>query len=73
MPLPLSTKLSQLGNVPVTLRAGVGKPLVVTVKVPACHGECGRCRTRDRGAKSTTKVKFCTTDPAALVAVTVNG
>ena len=33
--MPLSTKVTPVGNVPVLLRAGVGAPVVVTVKVPA--------------------------------------
>src|ERR1700689_3546770 len=33
VPSPLSTKLTPAGGVPVRVRAGVGKPAVVTVKV----------------------------------------
>ena len=35
VPLPLSLKVTGLGNDPESLRVGVGKPVVVTVKVPA--------------------------------------
>ena len=35
VPLPLSTKVTPAGRRPVSLRAAVGKPVVVTVKVPA--------------------------------------
>ena len=35
VPLPLSTKETPLGSAPVSLRDGVGKPEVVTVKDPA--------------------------------------
>ena len=35
MPLPLSTNVTPVGSVPVSLSAGVGKPVVVTVKLPA--------------------------------------
>ncbi len=34
VPVPLSTKVTPLGNVPVTLRDGAGLPVVVTVKEP---------------------------------------
>src|SRR5437870_5783148 len=32
---PVALKVTPLGRVPVTLKVGVGKPLAVTVKVPA--------------------------------------
>ena len=35
VPLPLSTKVTPEGSAPVSLSAGVGNPVVVTVKVPA--------------------------------------
>jgi len=35
VPLPLSTKVTPLGRAPVSVKLGAGKPLVVTVKVPA--------------------------------------
>ena len=35
VPLPLSTKVTRLGSVPVSDKVGVGEPVVVTVKVPA--------------------------------------
>ena len=35
VPLPLSTKVTPLGSAPDSVRAGAGKPLVVTVNVPA--------------------------------------
>ena len=35
MPSPLSVKVTPLGSAPVSERAAAGKPLVVTVKVPA--------------------------------------
>ena len=35
VPLPLSTKVTPVGRVPVSARAGVGLPVVVTVKLPA--------------------------------------
>src|SRR5580704_19607009 len=35
VPLPLSLKVTGLGNDPDSLRAGVGEPVVVTVKLPA--------------------------------------
>ena len=35
MPSPLSVKLTPAGNAPCTDSAGAGKPLVVTVKLPA--------------------------------------
>jgi hypothetical protein len=35
VPLPLSTKATPLGSAPVSVKAGVGKPVVVTEKVPA--------------------------------------
>ena len=34
MPLPLSTKFTPVGSVPVEDSAGAGAPLVVTLKVP---------------------------------------
>ena len=36
VPLPLSTKVTPRAVRPVSVRAAVGKPVVVTVKVPAC-------------------------------------
>ena len=35
MPSPLSVRVTPLGSAPVSLIAGTGLPLVVTVKVPA--------------------------------------
>ena len=35
VPLPLSLKVTGLGNDPDSLRLGVGDPVVVTEKVPA--------------------------------------
>ena len=35
VPLPLSLKVTGLGNDPDSVRAGVGEPVVVTVNVPA--------------------------------------
>jgi hypothetical protein len=35
VPLPLSVKVTPLGSAPDSLRAGAGKPVVVTAKVPA--------------------------------------
>jgi hypothetical protein len=35
VPLPLSLKVTGLGNDPDSLKAGVGEPVVVTEKVPA--------------------------------------
>ncbi len=35
MPFPLSTNVTPLGSVPVLVNAGVGDPVVVTVKLPA--------------------------------------
>ena len=35
MPSPLSTKVTPLGSEPTSDRAAVGKPVEVTVKVPA--------------------------------------
>ena len=35
VPLPLSTKLTPLGRFPVSLIAGAGVPVVVTVKLPS--------------------------------------
>lgn len=34
-PFPLSAKLNPVGNAPVSLKAGIGSPLAVTVKEPA--------------------------------------
>jgi hypothetical protein len=39
VPLPLSLKVTGLGNEPDSLRAGVGEPVVVTVKLPAAPTE----------------------------------
>ncbi len=35
VPFPLSVRVTPLGSVPVLLRLGAGKPVVVTVNVPA--------------------------------------
>ena len=35
VPLPLSTNDTPLGRAPLSVSAGVGKPVVVTVKLPA--------------------------------------
>ena len=35
VPSPLSRKVTPPGSAPVSLRAAVGKPVVVTVKVPS--------------------------------------
>ena len=35
VPLPLSLKVTGLGNDPDSVRVGVGEPVVVTVKLPA--------------------------------------
>ena len=35
VPLPLSTNVMPPGSAPVSLRVGVGNPVVVTVNVPA--------------------------------------
>ena len=35
VPLPLSTNVTPEGRVPVSVRTGVGKPVVVIVKEPA--------------------------------------
>jgi len=35
VPFPLSVKVTPLGSVPDSLRLGAGKPVVVTVNVPA--------------------------------------
>ncbi len=35
VPSPLSTNVTPVGNAPVSLSAGVGNPVVVTVNVPA--------------------------------------
>ena len=34
VPFPLSTKVTPVGSVPLSLKAGVGIPVVVTVNVP---------------------------------------
>ena len=36
VPSPLSTKVTPAGSAPVSVSAGVGNPVVVTVNVPAC-------------------------------------
>ena len=35
VPLPLSVNVTPLGRAPLSVSAGVGKPVAVTVKVPA--------------------------------------
>jgi hypothetical protein len=35
VPFPLSLNVTPLGSVPVSVRLGVGDPVVVTVKIPA--------------------------------------
>ena len=35
VPSPLSTKVTPVGRAPVSLSAGVGNPVVVTVNVPS--------------------------------------
>ena len=35
VPLPLSANVTPLGRAPVSVTAGVGKPVAVTVKLPA--------------------------------------
>ena len=35
VPLPLSTKVTPAGRVPVLVKLGIGPPVVVTVKVPS--------------------------------------
>jgi hypothetical protein len=39
VPLPLSTKVTPAGSAPVSVRAGFGKPVVVTVKLPGALTE----------------------------------
>jgi hypothetical protein len=38
VPFPLAMNVTPLGSAPVAVRAGVGQPVVVTVRLPAAPG-----------------------------------
>lgn len=75
VPLPLSLKVTPLGRVPVSVRLGVGEPVVVTVKLPALPVvKVVLAALVMAGAvpvEATVSVKLCVTVPAELVAVMV--
>ena len=75
VPSPLSTKLTPLGSEPNSDNAGVGKPVEVTVKVPA-EPSVNVVLAADvmAGADCTVKVKDCVASGLTpLVAVMVIG
>ena len=60
MPSPLSVKVTPAGNAPCTDSAGAGKPLVVTVKLPAWPvANVASAALVIAGGWVTVKVKFC--------------
>jgi len=73
VPLPLSTNVTPVGSAPVSVRAGFGKPVVVTVKVPGALTEKEVAFALViAGAWSTVSVKVCIASlPDPLCALTV--
>ena len=60
VPLPLSVKVTPPGRVPVSLRAGVGNPLAVTVNTPALPTwKLVAAALVMAGVWATVSVKFC--------------
>ena len=60
MPFPLSVNVTPLGNVPVLLTLEAGKPVVVTVKLPAVPAvKVVLAELPMAGAWSTVSVKLC--------------
>ena len=67
VPLPLLTKVTPAGRVPVSVRAGVGVPVVVTGKVKAVpRGTVSELALVMAGAWSMVSVKIWMTLPAAI-------
>jgi hypothetical protein len=61
VPFPLSVKVTPLGSVPASVRAGAGKPVAVTVNVPAAFTvNVALFALVIFGASSTVSVKFWT-------------
>ena len=74
LPFPLSLNVTPLGSVPVSVRDGVGVPVVVTVKLPAVPTvNVVLVALVITGAKFTTNVKVWLIVPAPLLAVIVIG
>ena len=72
VPLPLSAKVTPPGSAPASVSAGVGKPVVVTVNDPAEPAvNIVLLALVIAGGWFTWRVKSCTVEPAALVAVKV--
>jgi len=78
--VPLSTPLVELrvtpvGNAPVSLNVGAGKPVAVNVKVPAVPTvKVVLVALVNIGGRSTDSVKFCTASaPIPLCAVNTSG
>jgi len=74
VPLPLSVKVTPLGSVPVSVRDGVGVPVVVTWNDPAEPTlKVVLVLLVMAGAWSTVSVKFCEVFPEVLVALMAIG
>ncbi len=73
VPSPLSTNVTPAGSVPLTVMAGGGAPMVVTVNVPGVPTvNVVVAALVNAGRPVTVSVKFCTADPLPLVAVNVS-
>ena len=69
VPLPLSPKLTPLGNAPESDSAGSGKPDAATVKVPLLPAvNVVAFGVVKAGGWETVSVKFCVAEPTTLVA-----
>jgi len=73
VPFPLSVKVTPVGNAPVSVKAGTGKPVVVTVKDPAApSAKEVLVALVKAGAWFTVSVKDCVASaPAPLCALMV--
>jgi hypothetical protein len=73
VPFPLSTKVTPLGSAPVSMRAGSGKPVVVTEKEPGPPTEnVVALALVIEGASFTVSVKVCVALFTLLVALKVS-
>jgi hypothetical protein len=72
VPLPLSTKLTPAGKVPITVRLGAGNPRLVTRKELATFRvKVVPATLVIAGDSSTVKVKACRVEPALFDALKV--